>query len=656
MIQLRTIRNRGRGVIFLLAFVCAIFVARAAQIQIIQHGEYAAYADSQQRSAMPLKARRGAIYDCEGRALAYDIEAKTYTVNPGYMDAPQEAVGKLAKLTGKSVSYWRRQFKKYPGYLVVARRVSQNRESEFENAGIETLGYRIESIRIYPYGDLASEVIGRTDTDNLGVSGLEMHYQDILSGIDGRSVYLRDARGREVTAWKHTIVEPQDGADIYLALDVDLQQIVEEQLNEMLDSSGSIYGSAIFLDVGTGGILACATVESIKPQFARCRTIVDMNEPGSTAKIVPLATVFQAGLFEPDDFINVEGGRFKIGRRVIRDDHPYDSLRCDEIGIYSSNIGVSKLGIAAGAERIYKTLVQLGFGAKTGVDFPGESSGTVRKPDTWSDHLLANICFGYGIAATGIQIVAAYGAIASEGELHKPYFAAKMILPDGTEKVLNSKTFVRRISDRRTARIIDYILRGAVEIGTARKAKDNLCLIAGKTGTALRTRKEGRGYDPKRSLASFVGYFPAGNPRVVGLVMFDEPQTSIYGGEVSAPVFKDIARRYVSLPRKSMLATARDREPLSETRFSIASGEGAHIMTLAATRPLGGEDFPYDEDISDVILPDFRGKTIRDAMRLARSLGLDYTIAGSGVVISQRPAPGVVLPDAATLELIGGLR
>lgn len=655
MAELRTIRNRGRGIIFLMAFIGAIFIARAVQIQIIQHDEYAAYADSQQQSAMPLKAKRGAIYDCEGRALAYDIEAKTYTVNPGYMDAPQEAVGKLAKLTGKSVSYWRRQFKKYPGYLVVARRVSQDRESEFENAGIETLRYRVESTRINPYGDLASEVIGGTDTDNIGVSGLEKYYDDILSGIDGSSIYLRDARGREVAAWEHTIVQPQDGADIYLTLDADLQQIAEEELYRMLDSSGSIYGSAVFLDVGTGGILACATVESIKPRFARCRSIVDMNEPGSTAKIVPLATVFQAGLFEPDDIIDVEGGRFKIGRRVIRDDHPYDSLRCDEIGIYSSNIGISKLGIAAGAERIYRTLVQMGFGAKTGVDFPGESPGTVRKPDSWSDHLLANICFGYGIAATGIQIVSAYGAIASEGELHRPYFGAKMVRPDGSEKILNSNTSVRRISDRRTARILDRILREVVQKGTAGRAKDDLCQIAGKTGTALRTKKEGRGYDPDRSLASFVGYFPADNPQVVGLVTFDEPQISIYGGEVSAPVLKDIARRYSSLPRKSMLATAQNQKPVSETRLITGNRESAQIMTLAAIRPLGGEDFPYDE-IDRIIMPDFRGMTIRDAMRLARSLGLDYTITGSGVVVSQSPAPGVALSRAGTLDLTGGLR
>jgi cell division protein FtsI (penicillin-binding protein 3) len=377
-----------------------------------------------------------------------------------------------------------------------------------------------------------------------------------------------------------------------------------------------------------------------------------MDEPGSTAKIVPLAAVFQAGLFEPDDVINVEGGRFRIGRRVIRDDHPYDSLRCDEIGIYSSNIGVSKLGITAGAELIYKTLVQMGFGSKTGVDFPGESAGTVRKPDGWSEHLLANICFGYGIAATGIQIVSAYGAIASEGELHRPYFAARMIRPDGSERILNSKTSVRRISDKRTARILDYILRGVVQSGTARRAKDDFCKIAGKTGTALRTRKEGRGYDADRSLASFVGYFPAGNPQVVGLVSFDEPQISIYGGEVSAPVLRDIARRYSSLPRKSMLASARNQDHMTEIGLNIADREGAQIMTLAATRPSGGEDFPYDE-IDKIILPDFRGKTIRDAMRLAGSLGLDYTIAGSGVVMSQNPAPGATLPRAGTIDLIG---
>ncbi|MEE9553775.1 MAG: penicillin-binding protein 2, partial [candidate division Zixibacteria bacterium] len=455
MVDIRKIRNRGKVLIVVLSITGIVFTARAVQIQIIQHSKFTAYADSQQKSAMPLKARRGSIYDSRGKVLAYDLEVKTYTINPKFITAKSDASRKLAKLTNKSSSRWLREFRKHPGYLVVASKVPQSRHSDFESSGIETLRSRVETVRVYPYNGLGIEVIGRTNTDGVGVSGLEKQYDNLLSGIDGRSVYLRDARGNEVASWEQTIIEPENGNDIHLALDIDFQQIIADELSAMLDSSGSIWGTAIFIDVETGGVLACATLEREKPKFPRCRGIVDMNEPGSTAKIMPLVTVFQAGIFEPDDIIDVEGGRFNIGRRVIRDDHPRDSLRCDEVGIYSSNIGVSKMGIAAGSELIYRTLVQFGFGTKTGIDFPGESPGILYRPEKWNEHLLANICFGYGITVTGIQMAAAYGIIASGGELKKPYFASRMTSPDGTEEILNSKRVVRKVLNDRTLEIVD---------------------------------------------------------------------------------------------------------------------------------------------------------------------------------------------------------
>jgi cell division protein FtsI (penicillin-binding protein 3) len=651
--ELTSLRKRGRLIVVFLVLVGSIFVARAVQIQIIQHGKYARYAESQQQSAMPLKAKRGAIYDCEGRALAYDMETRTYTVNPGYMGSPDKEARRLARLTGKSMSYWKRKFRQHPGYLVVASCVPQEKESSFDESGIETLRWRPETVRVYPYGDLAGEILGRRGVDEVGLSGLEKQYNDVLSGVDGSSIYLRDARGKVVTAWEHTIVEPRDGSDIYLALDIDLQQIVEGELREMLRTSGSLWGSAIFLDLETGGILACATVEKSKPRYARCRNIVDMNEPGSTLKIIPLACVFQAGLFEPDDIVNVEGGRFNIGRRSIRDDHPYDSLRCDEIGIYSSNIGASKLGIASGGERIYRTLVRFGFGARTSVDFPGESPGSLQKPDSWSDHLLANICFGYGVAATGIQLVSAYGAIASGGDLLKPFFASRLVRPDGKRETLNSRTVVRKVLDGRTVRIMNDILRDVVERGTAVRARDNFCLIAGKTGTALRLKKEGRGYDHRRSLASFAGYFPDDGPRLVGYIMFDEPETSIYGGEVAAPVMKDIARRYLSLPKNSYLVAARDDNLISDLSSHMSEPGEARILPASVTRVLE----PEEDRIADVersYLPDFRGKTMREALLTLRALGLEFRIIGSGLVKSQSPAPGVSLTRVESVELVGG--
>jgi cell division protein FtsI (penicillin-binding protein 3) len=651
--ELTSIRKRGRIIFAFLILMGLIFVARAVQIQIIQHGKFSKYARSQQQSAMPLKARRGAIYDCEGRALAYDVEARTYTVNPGYMKSPGREARKLARLTGKSTSYWKRRFRQHPGFLVVADRVPQEKESSFEESGIETLRSRTETVRVYPYGQLAGEIVGKMGIDDVGLSGLEKQYDGILSGVDGSSIYLRDARGKAVTTWEHTIVQPRDGSDVYLALDIDLQQIVEDELEEMLHTSGSLWGSAIFLDVETGGILACATVEKYRPRYARCRNIVDMNEPGSTLKIVPLACVFQAGIFEPDDIVNVEGGRFRVGRRSIRDDHAYDSLRCDEIGIYSSNIGASKLGIASGGERIYRTLVRFGFGAKTGIDFPGESAGSLQKPEGWSDHLLANICFGYGVATTGIQIAAAYGAIASGGDLLKPYFASHLVRPGGKMEILNSRSVVRKVIDGSTVRVLNDIFREVVRRGTAVKARDDLGLIAGKTGTALRLKKEGRGYDPRRSLASFAGYFPEARPRVVGYIMFDEPQTSIYGGEVAAPVMKKIARRYVSLPKNSLLVAASDKGADPDEGSNANLPGEATILTASVSRSLPASDIRNIET-NQGQLPDFRGMTMREALVCLRTLSVEFRIVGSGVVKSQIPPPGTAILRVESVELIGG--
>jgi cell division protein FtsI (penicillin-binding protein 3) len=224
--------------------------------------------------------------------------------------------------------------------------------------------------------------------------------------------------------------------------------------------------------------------------------------------------------------------------------------------------------------------------------------------------------------------------------------------PEGVEKRLNSKNVEREILDERTREILIGIFCGVVKEGTAKKAKNNLCTIAGKTGTALRTKKGGRGYDPKRSLASFVGFFPADNPRYAGIVMYDEPQTSIYGGEVAAPVFSNIAKRYVSLPRNNAMARADQDDLREELPLTQASIENSDAPVKAETHYAYTKNVFGDGDSKDV-LPDFRGKTIRDAYRMARSLGLECEIFGSGLVEHQKPVPGIVIDHVDKLFLYG---
>jgi cell division protein FtsI (penicillin-binding protein 3) len=651
MITRQAIAKNGRIIIFVIAIFWLLFVARAVQIQIVDSQRFKDYADSQQRSTMPLAARRGSIYDCRGHLLAGDIGAKSYFVDPRHIEHREEAAARLAAIAGQSKSYWLRQFDRRRGFLWVARRVSQELAFKLDNSGIETLKSRDETRRIYPYGLLASEVIGRTDIDNKGVSGLENYYDDTLAGKDGQSIYLRDAYGREVTSWERTLVPPQNGSDIYLALDLDLQEIAESELQAELDTCQANWCTALFIDVQTGGILACATLEGNKNQWRRCRAIADQNEPGSTAKLIPLSTVFQEGIFEPDDIVNVEGGKFSYAGHVIRDDHAHGLLRCTEIGVYSSNIGAAKLGIAAGADLIYKYLVKFGFGNKTGVDFPGEAAGTLRKAETWGMHELAVTCFGYGFSASTLQLACAYNAIASGGDLLKPYFAAKVVYPDSAERILNSKTVIRKVLEARTVRIMDGIFRAVVQIGTAKKAIDDLCLIAGKTGTALRTKEEGsRGYERGKALATFAGYFPADDPKIVGVVMYDRPRGSIYGGDISAPVFKNIARRYGALPGNDVLINSHPR-PNNREEFASADGD-ARIVPLAQKRIISKPVNKKEIRITDGF-NDFTGLTMREALRVAIKIGLEVKLSGFGTVISQNPPAGADTTGVKLVELIG---
>ncbi len=650
MIARDNVNKNGRVIIFVIGLFWVIFVLRAVQVQIVEAKKYSDYADSQHKTTMPLAARRGTIYDRNGQILAYDVEAKSYALSPRHISNKPAAAAKLAQITDSTAAFWMQQFAKRPRYLLVDRQVSPQRAFEYDNSGIETLKARAETKRNYTYNSLAFEIIGRTDPDKKGISGLESYYDSLLAGKDGQSIYLCDAYGREVTSQEHTLVSPVNGSDIYLTLDLNLQQIVENELQMKLDSCQAKWGSAIFMDLQTGGILACATLEGNRQKFRRCRAIADENEPGSTAKLIPLATVFQEGIKDPDDEVNVENGKYSYAGHIIRDDHKHDILNCKEIGIYSSNIGAAKLGITAGADLIYKYLVKFGFGARTGIDFPAETPGTLRKPETWSNHELAITCFGYGFTASSLQLACAYGAAARGGELLKPYFASMVVPPDGTERILNSRTVVRKVLEPRTMRILDGIFRDVVQMGTATKAIDDLCLIAGKTGTALRTKENGRGYESGKALATFAGYFPADDPRIVGVIMYDSPHGSIYGGEISAPVFRRIARRYATLPHSDILMRS---NPKSRNEFQMARpADEARVIPLAQRRTITR---PETKKKTPIIggFHDFLGLTMRDAATIATNMGIKPVINGSGTVISQNPPAGMDTSGVKTVELVG---
>ena len=628
-------------VFFIAVFV--IFTARLVWLQVIDRAQFVEAANNQQNLIISLQAKRGTIYDRNNRVLAQDIDAYSYYVVPENIKNRRSAAGELSRITGES--NWYTKFKHHPKFLWVARKTSKSLESRFEKSNIQTLNRVIEPKRIYPSGDLALPVLGRVDIDNNGLSGLELEYNDYLSGKNGKAELKRNGLGQCYLFDDKPLKAPESGSDIICSLDLNLQQIVEQEMASALTENNAAFGIGLFMKAGTGEILACAVLDSAGAPSSRNRAITDQYEPGSTFKIITTALALSSGKFELNDSLYVEHGKFQIGRRIIRDDHEYDTLSVNDILVFSSNIGVSKMALALGDQRIFKAIKEAGFVMPLGVDFPGEAAGEIQSLD-WRDHYLANVSFGHGIAASPLQIVALYESIASGGYLHRPYIGKEIVFADGSRRTLNDGRNIRRVFDENLVRILTDLLSQVVQRGTATKAISDLVPIAGKTGTALKLREDGHGYDHRRARASFVGFFPIENPMVVGIVIFDSPKTSRYGGETAAPTFKNIAERYYSLPEQMIkqLVNGSDNYREDNVWDNNQSDDGlARAINISAR-------YYVEPDNADVV-PDFRGLTVRQALRLAAMKGITCNIKGSGIIANQAPLPGRKFTLGTTIEL-----
>jgi cell division protein FtsI (penicillin-binding protein 3) len=628
-------------IVLFLAFT--IFVARLVWLQVIDHGKFINAANNQQNLVIDIQAKRGIIYDRDMRVLAQDIESYSYYIVPENIKNPKSTARTLSRLTGQSG--WLTKFKKHPRFLFVARKTSQKLSDKLHNAGIETLHRIIEPKRVYPAGQLALPILGAVDIDNKGLSGLELQFDNYISGKNGKNILKRDGLGHSYSFNDIPLVAPEPGNDLICSVDLNLQQIVEQELTSGMEQTNAQHGVAIFLKAGTGEILACAVFDSLGAPTLRNRAITDQYEPGSTFKIITTALALSTGKFELTDIIDVEHGRFQIGKRTIRDDHEYDTLSVEDVLVYSSNIGTSKMALALGEQRLYKAIKEAGFVNPLGVDFPGEADGYVQPPE-WRDHYLANISFGHGISASPLQMTALYDAVVGNGYLSRPYFGKELIGPDGTHKLLNKNYRIRQVFKPELIDVLKMLLCEVVERGTATKAKSEIVRIGGKTGTALKIREDRRGYDWRRSRASFVGFFPADNPMVVGIIIFDEPKNSRYGGETAAPVFKNIAERYYSMPEQ-----LREHYVESKPKQEIEASFAAADTSTEFVKVLEASVRYYDANEDPGAVPDFRGLTVRQALKLASDKGLECEIEGSGVVKNQEPDPGLKHEDGKIITL-----
>jgi cell division protein FtsI (penicillin-binding protein 3) len=636
-------------------FLCLLGVAlgRAVQLQVYERDKLRGLAQDQYVRQIEIPARRGDILDRRGTPLAQSVEVDSVWVDPSMLPDVKQSSRALARALQLDAEELHARLSRARRFAWLKRQVTPREVEAVKALGLPGLGFTKEPRRFYPQRELAAHVVGMVGTDGHGLEGLELAFQDELSGQNSRLSGFRDAKGRKLLVSGAPDIIERQGASVTLTLDRHLQYVSEKALSRAVEDARAVAGMALVMDPRTGEILAIANHPRFNPNTPtrearasiRNRAALDTFEPGSTMKAFVVAAALEQKAIKPDELLFCENGKWPIGRHIIHDTHEYGWLSPQRVLQVSSNICAAKMGQALGRERLVQAYRDFGFGERTGLALPGEGRGSIPFPK--AEVSLATQSFGQGMSTTAVQLTAAWAALANEGVLMRPYLVSKVVDPDGVVLLENRPTEVRRVVSAQTARKVVAMLESVVSReGTAPRAAMADYRVAGKTGTAQKVDPVARGYSDKR-LASFVGMVPAENPRVVILVVVDEPKTDVYGGLVAAPAFKEIATAAMA-----HLAVPPSREvPLPPTALPVAAQ--LPPAKVAPARPVVAEAVPENLEPGSVRVPDVVGHAGRDAVTKLLTAALEPQLLGSGRVVSQTPAAGSLVEKGArvTLEL-----
>ena len=616
-----------------------IVVARLIQIQLVRHDYYTNRATRQQERTVSLNPVRGSIVDARGRVLAESVSAISIYADPQLVTDRRAAARALAAMPGigQSAREIEEKLNSDSGFVWIARQLPLETGAELKKLRIPGVASIEEHRRSYPRGTLAANVIGYAGVDGGGLAGIEHSFDNYVRGRAGRVTILRDARAGTYLVGGEGPNRPIDGNDVVLTIDSVVQFIAEQALTKAVDRYHATAGSAIVMDPRDGSILAMASVPTFDPnRFGdftsaawRNRNVQDLYEPGSTFKIVTAAAGLEEGMVTPSQIIDCGNGAIEIANVSIHEhgNNAYGPLPFEDVIVHSSNVGTIKVGLSVGPQRFYQYIRRFGFGERTGVQLPGEAQGLVRRTEKWSMLSNASMSIGQEIGVTPLQVAAAMSTVANGGTRVAPRIVDRVIDAQGNPIYQPQRNPPVRVVSERTAAVLNEILKAVVARGTGMPAALAEHVVAGKTGTA---QKAGRGgYSPDKFVASFCGYVPADRPRLVILVVVDEPKGAQYGGTIAAPAFKEIAE-----------ATLR--------YLGVAPSIPSRTLDLDAPM-LAAFSQPVPQTHAGV--PDVRGLDARAAISRAVASGLQVRAVGSGVVQSQIPEPGQALPSNRVLTL-----
>lgn len=627
----KKMNERMKLVLVIILFLFIVIVLKVFYIQVISYDKLNSYATSLWSRNLPLEANRGIIYDKDGIVLAGNITTTSLVLIPNQIENKEDTAQKLADILGVTYDDMYAHVSKKTSIERVhpeGRRLSNDIADKINELELDGVYLVKESKRNYPYDTLLSNTLGFVGIDNQGLSGLELIYDDYLTGSYGAIKYYSDAKGNKLNL-SQVYEKPQDGINITLTIDYELQEALERELDNAMTMYSADQAFGIAMNPNTGEILAISSRPNFSPSNYQDYTTEEINrnlpiwmtyEPGSTFKIITLAAALEEDLIDLDDdhfydsgVVTVEDAKLHCWKHGGHGEQTYL-----EVVENSCNTGFVNIGLKLGKTMLFDYINKFGFGEKTGIELSGESSGILFDVDSIGDLETATTAFGQGVAVTALQQITAVSATINGGTLYKPYIVSSMNDPETNQVILkNEPTVIRKVISEATSARVRYALESVVANGTGHNAYIAGYRVGGKTGTAQKA--ENGHYLTGNYITSFIGFMPADNPEIVIYIAVDNAKgVSQYGGTVAAP-----------LARNFLLSAI----PILELEYDEEGMDKEYV-------------YP---DKKYYTVPDVSGMTLKEAKKELKNFNIEYE--GSGTVIYQSPSAGVDIYEGETVRL-----
>lgn len=664
------IQRRITRVVLVLLALMAVVVFRYAWLQLVQGSELAERMRYQVGHDYSVQSPRGTIVDRNGRELAVSTMTKSLFVDPNHVENPAQLAKDLSPLIDKPESDILEDIAVGGGFSWVKRRLEQS-EYEAVRALIREkgyavcLGFRDEAKRYYPNDVLAANVLGFVGTDDKGLDGIEQALDKYIKGEVTESFIYADTQERPIL---ESIFTPHGYQGdrcktIQLTIDSAIQFIVEQELDKAMAENDPVAITCIAMDPRTGEILAMANRPSYNPnrfwdydqEVWKNKSVSYLYEPGSTFKAVVAGALLQEGIVAPNQPFDDPGYVMFSGKKIQNwNGASFGYVTFADVVKQSLNTGFAIFGYKLGAEKLIGYARLFGFGEPTGIELPGEEAGILYNPDEMVDSDIATMSIGQSIAVTPLQLITAFCAIANDGILLKPHIVKSIKNANGSTYAETHIEEVRRTIDSPTDKTLIGLLEQVVAAGGGGKASVRGYRVAGKTGTAQKVSEYGMGYDEGKYIASFCGFAPVENPQVALLVVIDEPYGTFYGGQIAAPVasriFSQIFRYMRIEPSDAPLGLDSD-----ELGAEVGEGDASIHALPQRERPREPEpkiETPHEEIAPEAArVPNFYGKSIREAARLANEAGVSFSAEGSGFAVSQSIGAGEIVDKGTTVKV-----